>query len=159
MKSNLTLKTRLLNIKLLPLLAGVVSLSLSAATVLPAFAQANTPEKPPERSHFRSSDILNLTPEQQEKMQQIRQSSQAQIDNILTAEQKAKLTAARENGENPRQVFGSLNLTAEQRSQMQEIKRSSREQMDAILTPEQRQQMQQHQQQRRQARPQGTQTP
>lgn len=155
MKSNSTWKTRLLNIKLLPLLAGAISLSLSTATVLPAFAQVNTPDKP--TPQFRS-DILNLTPEQQAKMQQIRQSSQAQIDNILTAEQKTKLRAAKENGENRRQVFASLNLTTEQRSQMQEIKRSSREQMDAILTPEQRQQMQQHQQ-RHQARPQGTQTP
>lgn len=158
MKSNSTSKTRLLNIKLLPLLAGAVSLSLSAANVLPAFAQANTPAAPTERSQFRKQNILNLTPEQQEKMQQIRQSRQAQIENILTAEQKAKLKAARENGENPRQVFASLNLTAEQRSQMQEIKRSSREQVNAILTPEQRQQLQQHQQQRRQARPQGSQT-
>ncbi len=159
MKSNLTWKTRLLNIKLLPLLVGAVSLSLSAATVLPAFAQVNEPAAPTERSQFRKQNILNLTPEQREKMQQIRQSSQAQIDNILTAEQKAKLKAARENRENPRQVFASLNLTAQQRSQMQEIKRSSREQMDAILTPEQRQQLQQYKQQRRQARPQGTQTP
>jgi len=159
MKSNFTLKTWLLNIKLLPLLAGAVSLSLAAATAVPAFAQANTPAAPTERSQFRKQNILNLTPEQREKMQQIRQSSRAQIDKILTAEQKARLNAARKNGENPRQVFASLNLTAAQRSQMQEIKRSSREQMDAILTPEQRQQLQQYKQQRRQARPQGTQNP
>lgn len=155
MKFNFTLN-RVSNITLLPFLAGAVSLSLAVATVLPAFAQANTPA-PTESSELRKQNMLNLTPEQREKMQQIKQSSREQIDNILTAEQKAQLETAKQNGENPRQTFKSLNLTAEQRSQMKEIKRSSKEQMDAILTPEQRQQMQQYKQQRRQGRPEQTQ--
>lgn len=150
MKSNFTVNRRL-QIKLLPLLAGVVSLSFSAVTVLPAFAQTNAPVAPTERPAYRKQNRLNLTPEQQEKMRAIKQSSREQIDNILTAEQKAQLETAKQNGENPRQAFKSLNLTTEQRSQMQAIKRSTREQMDAVLTPEQRQQMQQYKQQRRQA--------
>lgn len=153
MKST-TFLHRLLNIKLLPLLAGTVSLSLATAAVMPAFAQTNTPTAPTERFQ-RKQELLNLTPQQQQRMQQIKQSTQTQIENILTAEQRSQLQAARQNGENPRRALKSLNLSAEQRTQMREIKRSSREQMDAVLTPEQRQQLQQYRSGRRQARPQG----
>lgn len=88
-------------------------------------------------------------------MQRIKQSGREQMDNILTAEQKARLETARANRENPREVFESLNLTDEQKAQMEEVRRASKEQMDAILTAEQRQQLQQH----RQSRPEGMQAP
>lgn len=153
MNSNLgiTLKNRFSNIKLLPLLVGTVSLALSAATIPAVFAQSNTPTAPKERHQ---QNWLNLTPEQQTRMQQIKQAERQQMDNILTAEQKTRLETARANRENPRQVFESLNLTDEQKAKMEEVRRASKEQMDAILTPEQRQQLQQ----RRPPRPPGTQT-
>lgn len=151
-KFGLTLRNRVSNVKWLPLLAGTVSLALCTAIVPAAFAQPNTPTAPQER-HQRN--WLNLTPEQQAQMQQIKQSMRAQMDNILTAEQKARLEAARGNRENRRQVWESLNLTEEQQAQMREVRRASKEQMDAILSPEQRQQLQQ----RRQSRPQRTQAP
>ena len=154
MNSNfgLSLTNRLSNIKLLPLLVGTVSLALSAAIIPAAFAQSNTPTAPKERHQ---QNWLNLTPEQQEQMQRIKQSQREQMDNILTAEQKARLETARANRENPRQVFESLNLTDEQKAQMEEVRRASKEQMDAILTAEQRQQLQQH----RQSRPERMQAP
>lgn len=149
MNSNLalTLKNRLSHLKLLPLLAGTVSLALSAAMMPVAFAQTNAPAAPPSRQQ----NWLNLTPEQQTKMQQIRQAEREQINSILTTEQRGILENARQNRQNPRQVFESLNLTDEQKTRLEQVRRRSREQMDAILTPEQRQQMQQ----RRQSRPQG----
>jgi Tfp pilus assembly protein PilN len=150
-KFGLTLKNRLSNIKLLPLLAGTVSLALCTAIVPAVFAQSNTPSPPKEsRQNF-----LNLTQEQQEQMQQIRQAVREQTDNILTAEQKARLEAAKENRENPRQVLESLNLTDEQKAQMEKVRQASKEQMDAILRAEQRQQLEQH----RQSRPEGMQAP
>jgi len=124
MNSNLglTLKNRLSNIKLLPLLVGTMSLALSAAIIPAVFAQSNTPTAPKERHQ---QNWLNLTPEQQEQMQRIKQSQREQMDNILTAEQKARLETARANQENPRQVFESLNLTDEQKAQMEEVRRAS----------------------------------
>lgn len=160
MKTNftLTLKEQISNIKLLPLLASAVTLSLSVATISPAFAQSTTPDQPIERDrmHGRNKlNKLNLTPEQQEQMQRIKQSQREQINNILTPEQKARLEAARENRENRRQVFESLNLTEEQQAQIQEVRRASKQQMESILTPEQVQQLRQY----RQRQPEGTQRP
>jgi len=150
-KFGLSLKNRLSNIKLLPLVAGTLSLALSTAIVPVVFAQSNTPPAPTQSRQ----NWLNLTQEQQEQMQQIKQAKQEQIDNILTAEQRSLVEAARENGEHPRRVFQSLNLTDEQQAQMEEVRQTAKEQMDAILTAEQRQQLEQH----RQSRPQGMRTP
>jgi periplasmic protein CpxP/Spy len=167
-------------IKLLPLLTGAIALSLSLASALPAFSQST--EKPPvpteqpteqptERNRMpHHRNFLNLTSDQQAQMEQIHQNARSQIDNILTAEQKAQLESARENrgtprrGENrgmPGRRFDSLNLTDEQRSQIESVRNTAREQMDAILTDEQRQQMEEHRQQRQdrpQPNPQGTQS-
>ena len=123
---------KLAHLKLLPLLAATV-------LIAPAIAQTNPPPPPPPRQQ----NWLNLTPEQQAKMQQIRQAEREQMNSILTAEQRSILETARQNRQNPRQVFESLNLTDEQKTRIQQVRRSSREQMDAILTPEQRQLMQQ----------------
>lgn len=149
-------------IKPLPLLAGAIALSLSLTSTLPAFSQSTEPSAPTEQNRMlRHKNWLNLTPDQQARMEQIRRQERSQIDAILTAEQKAQLQRDRENTGTPgagerrgmrRPPFASLNLTAEQRSRIEAVMRSSREQMDAILTPEQRQQMQQHQQQHQQRR-------
>jgi len=156
--------------KQFPLLIGIVALSVSIASALPASSQSVNPKASTHRGQtqpgeMRRPNFLNLTAEQQAQMEQIRQSERSQIDAILTAEQKAQLQSDRANrrpptGENrrtppnlekrgvPSTPFASLNLTAEQRSQIEAVMRTSRAQMDALLTPEQRQQIQQHQQRR-----------
>ncbi|HEY9622285.1 MAG TPA: Spy/CpxP family protein refolding chaperone [Crinalium sp.] len=135
LKSALTLKKRL------PLLVGVLSLSLVAAAGIPSvLAQSNSPNQQPGRHQ----NWLNLTSDQEAKMQQIRQAEREQINNILTADQRSQLQSAGTDRGGMRQAFDSLNLTDDQRSQVESIRRNSREQMDAILTAEQRQQMQQH---------------
>lgn len=133
-------KTRLSNVKWLPLLAGTVSLALSAAIIPAVFAQSNRTPAPTESRQ----NWLNLTPQQEQQMQQIREAERQQMDSILTAEQRARLETARANRQNPRQVFESLNLTDEQKAKIDEVRRASKEQMDAILTAEQRQQLEQH---------------
>jgi Spy/CpxP family protein refolding chaperone len=147
----LILKNKISNIKLFAIVAGVASVTLGAATIPAVLAQSNNSTNQPPRHENR----LNLTSDQQAKMQQIHESERSQMDSILTADQKSRLDAAKQNGQNPRQVFESLNLTAEQKTQMEAVRRASREQMDALLTAEQRQQMQQH----RPSRPEGTQPP
>jgi len=149
-------------IKPLPLLAGAIALSLSLASTLPAFSQPTGPSAPTEQNRMlRHRNWLNLTPDQQARMERIRQNARSQIDTILTTEQKELLQRDRENRENPRAgerrgmprpPFASLDLTAEQRSRIEAVMRSSKEQIDALLTPEQRQQMQQHKQQHQQRR-------
>jgi periplasmic protein CpxP/Spy len=157
--------------KPLSLLAGAIALSVSCTAAIPAFAQSAPKPSPPtdqpteqnRMPHHRN--FLNLTSDQETQMQRIHENERSQIDNILTAEQKAQLETARENRGVPRRGehrgmgrgFDSLNLTDEQRSQIESVRSTAREQMDAILTSEQRQpmqqQMQQHQEQRQEHRP------
>lgn len=126
--------------KLLAVLAGLLSLAISAVAIPTALAQAGAagPGRRPDLSE------LNLTEEQQAQIDSIRATERQQMDAILTADQKARLETARTNQENPRQVFETLNLTDDQRAQMRTIHASAREQMDATLTAEQRQQLAQH---------------
>lgn len=151
------------------LVAGAIALSASITSMMPALAQANNSAPSSQRDQRRPANFLNLTAEQQSRMEQIRQNERSQIDAILTADQQAQLQRERANrkppsGDNrgtsptgtpptgerqgrPSSPFVNLNLTAEQRSRIEAIRNSTKEQMDAILTPEQRQQLQQFQQQ------------
>ena len=150
--------------KVLPLLTGAIALSLSVASAVPAFSQSTPPTTPTQ--HQRHKNFLNLTPDQQTRIKQVRQDERTAIDNILTADQKAQLKAEHQNhearqanrgtpktGEQRRSPFASLNLTADQRTRIEAAQRTARAQMDTILTPEQRQQMQQHMKQHQQANP------
>ena len=111
---------------------------------------------------------LNLTDAQKTQMRQIREATRAQIESVLTQEQKDKLRAAMEQRRQQReqqqaqqggerrgqrgQVWASLNLTAEQQAQIKRIREESRQKMQAVLTPEQQQQMQQMRQERQNRR-------
>ncbi|MBW4622126.1 MAG: hypothetical protein KME17_22580 [Cyanosarcina radialis HA8281-LM2] len=146
-----------MNSKVLPLLATAIALSIGSS--LPAFAQSTAPTAPSPSYRKGRLDFLNLTPDQQTRIQQIRQNTRTQIENILTAEQKAQLQRERENrGNSPAEGgrkkrgwgFESLNLTAQQRAQIDAVKQSSKAQIEAVLTPQQRLQLEQRKQQRQQ---------
>ncbi|MCU0570806.1 MAG: hypothetical protein MUF49_30085 [Oculatellaceae cyanobacterium Prado106] len=178
--------------QMLPFFASAIALSLSLSA-LPAFAQSTTPDSPaPNSTEMRGrgdrgqgrmhrQNWLNLTEEQQTELQEIREDTRSQIDEVLTDEQRAQIQSQRESrqasrgdrgqrGENRqrggrgdrRAPFESLNLTEEQRAQIEEIRQASQEEMDAVLTDEQRQQVEQHRQdhqQRQQLRQSNSQEP
>lgn len=83
-------------------------------------------------------------------MQAIRSNTHAQIEAMLTPEQKATLTDNR-----GKWGWAKLNLTEQQKTQMRQIRESSQQQMLAVLTPEQRQQMQEMRKNMRSRRQQG----
>lgn len=125
---------------LLPLFAGIAALGLSLGAVPFALSQSNpgnTPAKPDKFSR------LNLTPEQQTRIDALRAAERQQIDSILTAEQRAQLGNNSQNGTYGRRMWKELNLTDAQKQQIQQIKTNTRTQIDSILTAEQRQQLQQ----------------
>jgi Spy/CpxP family protein refolding chaperone len=109
---------------------------------------------------------LGLTYTQKTEIQRIHRNTRAEMDKVLTTEQKEELKAAmqerqtqRSQGEGrgkwKKDIFTSLNLTDAQKSQIQEIRELSRKQMEAVLTPAQRQQLQQMQQNWKSRRQQG----
>ncbi|QZZ19134.1 hypothetical protein J5X98_17165 [Leptothermofonsia sichuanensis E412] len=157
--------------KLSLLVPGAIALILSATPILPSRAQSPDPipgtrtEKPGPRQGKWGAD-LNLTEAQKAQMKQIRESTHAQIEAVLTEEQKAQLQSARQQrqanrqqGQTARQpgqkrggMFANLNLSEEQRTRIRSIREESRRQMDAVLTAEQRQMLQEKRQQMRQRR-------
>lgn len=140
-----------MNTKLLTILGTTATLIFITGLSIPSQARQTLPSssQPMLLTQGKQSK-LNLTPEQQTQMRQIGESTRAQIENILTEEQKNQLRTAKEGGENRRQIWSSLNLTSEQQAQIQSIRQESQQKMKAILTPEQQQQLEQMQQNRRQ---------
>ncbi|MEA5616304.1 P pilus assembly/Cpx signaling pathway, periplasmic inhibitor/zinc-resistance associated protein [Cronbergia sp. UHCC 0137] len=154
--------------KTLSLIAGAIALTLTAT---PFTVQAQTNFSAPIQIAQGKGgwNKLGLTDAQKAQMQEIRRNTKAQIEQVLTSEQKAKLKAMmqerkaqRQNGgEGQRQgrkrgdVFAALNLTETQKSQMRQIRESAKQQRDAVLTPAQKQQMEQLKQEARSRRQQG----
>jgi len=140
--------------KLHLVIPGALALALAASLVLPVFTEAASafPAELAERRGEGWGRRLNLTEQQQSQMRQIRESTKAKIDRILTSEQQAELQRARQERRRP-----NLTLTDEQKAQMRAIRQEARRQMDALLTAEQKQQLEQMRQQRPQRRQQPSQ--
>ncbi len=144
-----------MKIKLMPMLAGVIALSV-VATPLILNAQPNTSDQPAQSNRRHGMwEQLNLSPEQQEQIRQIRQETRAQKQAILTPEQQEQFNAAAENGQGRnRQAWRSImaSLTDDQKAAMRELKEQEKARIEEILTPEQQQQLEQMRQQWQQRR-------
>ncbi|HBB31878.1 MAG TPA: hypothetical protein DDZ80_26365 [Cyanobacteria bacterium UBA8803] len=135
-----------MKIKLLPLLAGIAAMALTAIPMIVKAQPANLPVLPGLQEVISN---LNLTEEQQAQFAQIRSETQAKLENVLTAQQKNTLQAAIAQGKPLRQAMASLNLTPEQKTEIRSILQSARQQGRDIVTEEQRQQLRQEMQSRR----------
>ncbi|WP_414545715.1 P pilus assembly/Cpx signaling pathway, periplasmic inhibitor/zinc-resistance associated protein [Nostoc sp. CCY0012] len=155
--------------KPLSLLAGAVALTLTATpfavqaqmrSFSPQLAQNARPEKGQKGAGW---SRLELTDAQKAQMQTIQTNTRAQIEALLTAEQKATLAAAQQarqaqrqsgqgQGQRPHKGWTNLNLTPQQQTQMRQIREASKQQMLAVLNPQQRQQLQEMQQNMRSRR-------
>ncbi|HEY9668134.1 MAG TPA: hypothetical protein V6C91_15085 [Coleofasciculaceae cyanobacterium] len=159
-----------MKIKLMPMLAGAVALS---AVIVPFTVNAQTnPSAQPLLAQAQQRQgkkaRLNLTDAQKLQMREIKEQTRAQMQAILTPEQQQRLEALKQerqgqnaqgqNRQGRRNLMAELNLTEEQKAQIQELMQQQKARMDAVLTAEQRQEMQQMRQQweqRRQQRQQG----
>jgi Spy/CpxP family protein refolding chaperone len=155
-----------MKLKTLSLIAGTLALTLIATPFAVQAEQNNLSSPQPGKEWQKKGQFqkLNLTPEQKAKMKEIGRSTRAQIEAVLTPEQKTKLQAAmaerkaqhqaqrqQRQGQGERQegrgkkgnIFASLNLTETQKNQIKQIRESSKQQRQAVLTPEQQAQMKQ----------------
>ncbi|MBO1059068.1 MAG: P pilus assembly/Cpx signaling pathway, periplasmic inhibitor/zinc-resistance associated protein [Dolichospermum sp. JUN01] len=159
-----------MKLKTLSLLAGTLALTLTA-TPFAVQAQQN-PSSPQPRQEWQKRgqfQKLNFTTEQKAKIKEIRNNTRAQIETVLTTEQKNQLKskkderkAQRQQGQGQEQrregrgkkgdIFDSLNLTETQKNQIKQIKESSKQQIDAVLTPQQQEQMKQRREEMRSRR-------
>ncbi|MEA5596315.1 P pilus assembly/Cpx signaling pathway, periplasmic inhibitor/zinc-resistance associated protein [Rivularia sp. UHCC 0363] len=133
-----------MKLKKLSFLAGAIALTLTA---IPFAAQADiSPSSPVIVAQGKKEGgwkKLNLTDAQKAQMQEIKKSSRAEMERILTPEQLQKLQAAKTSGEKKGGVWKSLNLTDAQKAELKKVRESQKAQFEAILTPEQKAQIQQ----------------
>ncbi|HBE19035.1 MAG TPA: hypothetical protein DEG17_16775 [Cyanobacteria bacterium UBA11149] len=126
-----------MKIKLLPLVAGIATLSIATA---PFILNAQKSNALPPEGHPGLAE-LNLTPEQQSKLDQMRDNVDSQIEGILSPQQQQRFQRVRELRQELRQEMEALNLTEDQKEQMHSIMRANRDQMADILTDEQKQKL------------------
>jgi Spy/CpxP family protein refolding chaperone len=150
-----------MQLKSLSLLAGAIALTLTA-TVAPFAVQAQTAFS----SQFQVAqaakkgpwESLGLSEDQKARIKQIQSNARAQMENVFTPEQKAKLEAARQErqarraqrqpGERPEagqrrgKKMADLNLTDDQKARMRTIRENTKQQIEAVLTTEQRAKLQ-----------------
>jgi periplasmic protein CpxP/Spy len=90
---------------------------------------------------------IQLTKEQQAKMQAIRAERNKQITAVIPADQRAQFTTAIKDEQKLKPALQALKLTKEQQLKILEIVKKSNQEMIAVLTPQQKQQLQQLQSQ------------
>jgi periplasmic protein CpxP/Spy len=134
--------------KILFLLPGAMALILSATPMLAVNAQDSAPTAPT-GERMQNKNRLNLTADQKAKMKTIRETTRAQIDSVLTAEQRTQLQSEKGQGMKRGGGLRSLNLSTDQKAKIKTIMEASRRDREAILTPAQLEQMRQFQSQRR----------
>ncbi|MDX2239171.1 MAG: hypothetical protein NW224_00635 [Leptolyngbyaceae cyanobacterium bins.302] len=145
-----------MNIKTLLFVPGAIALSVSCFMMSPVLAQLEGAPAPAQMK--RGMNQLNLTEAQKTQMKQVREETKAQIEQVLTPEQRTQMQALKQSGGKKAGGLQSLNLSEAQKQQIRQIRESSQQKMEAILTAEQRALMQQQrqnwQQRRSQIRPQ-----
>jgi len=129
-----------MQLKLIPLLAGAIALTVS--TTVPVTAQAQPTQQQPGQAQKGVYKGIELTEQQKAQMKTIRQNTRTQIEGILTPDQRAQYQAAIGSGQKRRSAYADMNLSQQQQSQIREIMQSSKTQMEAVLTSAQRQQLQ-----------------
>ena len=123
--------------KLFPLFASIAALAISIA---PFAAQAEAPK--PLRQEFQEVLAeIGVTEEQKAEIEQIRANTRAQVQEVLTDDQKEQLQAAISNGQGPKEAMKTLDLSEEQQQEIRSIMKSAREEGANILTEEQREQL------------------
>ena len=143
-----------LNLKTLSL-CGLAALAMIAAplgVVQLAHAQEEGGQRGsrgPGHRLERMAEALNLTEAQTAEIEAIHTAGRAQVQSILTAEQRSTLQNSEQRG---RRAFRELDLSEDQRAQMRSIREASREQVQSVLTAEQREQAEALHEQRHQGR-------
>lgn len=127
MKSNM----RLFSTVVVALVISLTSLSVQAQQI----NRAN--------QEFPALVGINLTPQQETQIKLIRKDTRAQIESILSPEQKNQARASLEQGNSLKTAISSLNLSPEQRTRIEDVLRSTRQKVQAVLTLEQKQQIRQ----------------
>jgi Spy/CpxP family protein refolding chaperone len=123
--------------KLLVFCASVIALT-AVPVIHPVMAQPAAP------TPTGVADILkqlNLTPDQQKRVDEIQAAAAVKIKAVLTPDQLTQLKTLAEAGKGDVDSFKDLNLTNDQKVKLNNIKMSLGLELFPILTPEQQQKL------------------
>jgi Spy/CpxP family protein refolding chaperone len=84
---------------------------------------------------------LNLTPEQQPKVDRVQANAAVKIKSVLNADQLRQLDAISKKGNADSEAFKALNLSPEQKTKLNEVQMGVAQELFAILTPDQQQKL------------------
>lgn len=150
-----------MQLKSLSLLASAIAITLTA-TVAPFAVQAqpafSSPFQVAQAQRKGNWESLGLSEDQKARIKVIQNNARAQMEQVFTPEQKAKLEAARQERQAQRQAgerpqpgefrqrrgkkMADLNLTDDQKARMRAIRENTKQQIEAVLTTEQRAKLQ-----------------
>jgi Spy/CpxP family protein refolding chaperone len=132
-----------MKLKKLPLLAGAIAVAFSI-TPLAANAQVKNSNAPQRVSQAapQSSPNIELSPQQLQGIQKIREQTRVQIQAVLTKAQREQIQRDLQAGKQPQQVFASIQFTNDQQKKLRDIMVNSQVQTENLLTPEQKQELQ-----------------
>lgn len=126
-------------------------IALAAGTLL-LLSSLNGGQVQAQTNPFPALNGIELTQQQQTQLTQLRQQTRAQVETILTPQQREQLKAAIAQRQNLQSAIATLNLTAQQKDQLRQVFQSVRAEVSTILTPEQQQQIRRNIRTRVQAR-------
>lgn len=131
---------------MLPIVAGALSVSLAVAPIAAVHAQTSNQPQTTETSEditetFPVLEGVNLTEEQKVQLEEVGQETRAQMEDILSDEQRSQFRETFEQGGTFREAMESANITSDQKSQIRAAIQSSRSKIQKIITPEQRRQL------------------
>lgn len=143
-----------MKLKSIPVL--VIALAVTAAP-LAVKAQPNQPNQPASQQPQNSLEFagVELTEQQKQQLGKIRRNTRAQIEKILTPQQREQFKVVVQSRQGREAAFTAMKLSPEQQTQLRGILQAAQSQAQAVLTPKQRQQIQQYIQERRQSAPRG----
>lgn len=118
--------------KLLSMVAGT-ALFFQALTIVPVGAETSQTNE-----LFPALSGIELSQQQQTQLTQIRTQTRAQIENVLTSEQRDRFQAAIQQGKGFQNAIASMQLSSNQQNQLRTILQSAQRQVTSIITPEQR---------------------
>lgn len=118
------------------LVGGVAAIGL---TVAPFVNQASAQDVP--APFLEVIEQLNLTDTQRTQLDQIWQDTRAEMEAVLSVEQREQFRSSFQNGGGFREAAAAMNLTDDQRTELRSIMRSTRDEAAEVLTDEQRQQL------------------
>jgi periplasmic protein CpxP/Spy len=103
-------------------------------TLLPTVSQAQQTRMP-------VLEQLDLTPDQETQMAEVRRDTLAQLETIVSAEQRETFKSKMTEGATLREAIASMNLSEDQRTQVRATFQAARQEAQTILTPAQQEEV------------------